>query len=123
MVRVAAKGLRHDLVELRFNLVHGLAWCEPGAIADTEDVGVDCKSFFAKGGIEHDIGGLPADARQSLQLVTRAWHLALMIVDEGLRQGDDVFRLGIEQPDGLNRLAQPVLAKSDHLLGRFHVGE
>ena len=63
---VAAKGLRDGLFELGFDDFDGLARCEAGAVADAEDVSVDRERLFAERGVEDDIGGLPADARQRL---------------------------------------------------------
>jgi hypothetical protein len=48
MVRVAPEGLRHDLLELGFDLVDRLAGRETGTIADAEDVRVDGKCFLAE---------------------------------------------------------------------------
>ena len=72
MVRVAAEGLRDDLLELGLDLVDRLAGREAGAVADAEDVGVDREGLLAEGGVEHDVGGLAADAGQRLQLFAGA---------------------------------------------------
>ena len=61
-MRVAAEGLRDDLVELRFDLVDILAGREAGAVADPEHMRVDRECLFAKGGVEHDVSGLAADS-------------------------------------------------------------
>ena len=71
-MRVAAEGLRDDLLELRFDLVDSLAGREAGAVADAEDVGVDRERLLAERGVEHDVGGLAADAGQRLQLFARS---------------------------------------------------
>ena len=84
MVRVAAEGLRHDLLELGFDLVDILAGREAGAVADAEDVGVDRKGFLTEGGVQHDVGGLAADARKFLELLAGARHLPAVAVDQCL---------------------------------------
>jgi hypothetical protein len=66
VVRVAAEGLRDDLLKLGLNLVDILAGRESGAVADAEDVGVDREGFLAERGVEDDVGGLAADARKFL---------------------------------------------------------
>ena len=99
VVRVAAEGLRHDLLELRFDLVDRLARREAGAVADAEDVRVDREGLLAERGVEHDVGGLAADAGQRLQLLAGARDLAAMPVDQRLAERDDVLRLGVEQAD------------------------
>jgi hypothetical protein len=62
VVRVAAEGLWHDLLELRLDGVDRLAGRESGAVADPEDVGVDGERLLAEGGVEHDVGGLAPDS-------------------------------------------------------------
>ncbi len=79
VVRVAAERLRHDLLELGFDLIGVLARREAGAVADAEDVRVDRERLLAERGVEHDIGGLAADAGQRLQLVARPRDLAAVI--------------------------------------------
>ena len=39
-----------------------------------------------------------------------------MLVDQDARGGDDVLGLGVEQADGLDVLAQCLLAEVEHLL-------
>jgi len=67
MVRVPPEGLWHDLLELGFNLVDRLPGREAGAVADAEDVGIDGEGLLAERGVEHDVGGLAADAGKFLQ--------------------------------------------------------
>ena len=61
MVRIAAEGLGHDLLEPGLDLVDGLAGRESGAVADAEDVGVDRKRLLAERGVEDHVGSLAAD--------------------------------------------------------------
>ncbi len=86
MVRVTAEGLRDDLLELRFDLSDRLARREAGAVADAEDVRVDREGLLAEGGVEHDIGGLAADAGQLLELLAGARDLAAVLVDQRLAE-------------------------------------
>jgi hypothetical protein len=62
VVRIAAEGLRNDLLELSLDLVDILAGREAGAVADAEHVGVHREGFFAERSVENDVGGLAADA-------------------------------------------------------------
>jgi hypothetical protein len=123
VVGIAAEGLRDDLVELGLNVVDGLAGCEAGAVADAEHMGVDCKRLLAPGGVKDDVGGLPADARQGLQVFAVAWHFAAEPVDERMAERDHILRLGVEQPDRLDGVSQAVLAEFQHPLRRRNVGE
>ena len=115
-MRIAAEGLRDDLFKLRFDLVYALARSEAGPVADAEDMGVNGKCFLAERCVQDNIGSLPANAGERLKLIARPRDFASMLIYEGLAQGDDILRLGIKQPDGLDGVPQPVLAKINHLL-------
>ena len=78
MVSVAAEGLGNDLLELRFDIVDGLARRETRAVADAENMSVDRERFLAEGGVEDDIGRLAADAGERLQLFTGPGDLPAM---------------------------------------------
>jgi len=96
VVRVAAERLRHDLLKLDFDRLDIVARRQPGAVADTEDVGIDGERLLAERGVEHDIGGLAPDSGERLQLLAGARHLAAMIADQCAAEGDDVVGLGVE---------------------------
>ena len=118
-MRVAAKGLRNDLLQLRFDVIDRLPRCQAGAVADPEDVRVDRKCFLSECCIQDNIRGLSTDAGKRLELLARPRHLAAVVIDQRLAQRDDVLRLGVEQTDRLDRVAQLVLAECDHLLRRL----
>jgi len=122
-MRVPAEGLGNDPFEPGLDFIDILSGRETGAIADTEDVRVDREGFLAEGRIENDIGCLPSDAGEGLQLLPSARYLAAILVDQHLAEGDHVLRLGIEQPDGLDRLAQALLAEINHLAGSLNAFE
>jgi hypothetical protein len=117
VVSVPSEGLGDDLLELGFDLVHTFAGRQPRAIADAENVGVDRERLLAEGSIEHDVGGLAADAGKRLQFLTRSRNLAMMVSDQRLAECDDVLRLGVEQADRLDRITQAFLAERNHLPG------
>ena len=83
-MRVAAEGLRHDLFQLRFDLVDVFAGREAGAVADSENVSIDRERLLAERGVEDDIGGLAANAGQRLQLLARARDVAAVPVNQRL---------------------------------------
>jgi hypothetical protein len=116
VVSVAAERLRYQLLELGFDLFRGFSRRQPRSVAHAEDMSVDSECLFAKRGVEHDICGLAADAGKLLQLSAGARDFTAIFFDQRLAEQDDVFRLGIEQPNGLDRLTQALLAEIDHLL-------
>ncbi|GAA4716112.1 hypothetical protein GCM10023325_10570 [Sphingomonas lutea] len=122
-MRVAAERLGHDLLEPGLDRFDGLAGREAGAVRHAKNVRINRERFLPKGGVEHDIGGLAPDAGQRLQFVAGPRNRAAVVADQRLRQSDDVLGLGVEQADRLDRLAQVLLAKFHHLLGRVDAGE
>ena len=118
-MRVAAERLWHDLLELGLHDVDRLAGREAGAVADPEDVGVDGEGFLTERSVENDVGGLAADARKCLEVFSISGHLGTEAVDQGLREGNDVFGLGVEQTDGFDRVSERFFAQIEHLPRRF----
>jgi hypothetical protein len=86
-------------------------------------MGIDREGFLPEGGVEHDVGGLAADAGQGGQRVAILRHLAAEIAHQYFGQGDDILRLGVEQSDRLDVLLERILAQIDHLLRRFDLAE
>ena len=123
VVSVAAEGLRDDLLELGLDLVDRLSGREAGSVAYAEDVGVDRECFYAERGVENDVRCLAADSGKLLQFITRSRDLASVSVDKRLAERDDVLRLGVEQADRLDCLAQPLLAEIHHLFRGLDVSE
>ena len=116
VVRVTAEWLRHNSFELGFNLVDVLARREAGAIADAEHVRVDRERLFAKGRVEHHVGGFSPDAGKRLEFLPSPRNFAAVIADQRFGKSDDVLRLGIEQADRLDRVAKMFFPEINHLL-------
>ena len=83
-MRVAPERAGARLVQLQFDRERVLAARQAGAVADAEDVGVDREGLVPEGGVEHDVGGLAADAGQRLQRGAVVGHLAAMVADQRL---------------------------------------
>ena len=115
-MRVAPERRRDDLLKLRFDVERRLTRREAGTVADAEDMRVDRERFLSPGGVEDDIGGLAADAGQGLELFARARDFPAMVTDQRLAERDHILRLGVEQADGLDCLAQGLFAEIDHRL-------
>ena len=122
-MRVASERLGHDLLELRFDLVDCFSWSETRAIADPEDVSIDGEGLLAKCSVQDDVRGLAANAGERLELVSRPGNFAAVVVDQRLAEQDDVLRLGIEQADRLDRVAERFFAELNHLLRSLDVLE
>ena len=95
-----------------------LARRDPRAIANTEDMSVDCLRRMAPPHVQDDIGGLSSDARQGLQGGSGGRNFAAILVDKDAREPHDVLRLVAKKPDGPDVFGEAVLAQVQHLLGR-----
>jgi hypothetical protein len=120
LMRLQPPGRRRHRVEPALDLEHVLAGREAGAVGDPEDVGVDGEGLGPEGAVHHHVGGLASNSGQRLKRVQIGRHLAAVALDQGLRQSDDVLRLGVEQADGADVPLQPLLAECDHRRGRAH---
>ena len=118
MMRVAEIPGRRRLGELVLDFARGAARGQPGAIADAKDMSIDRDRRFTEGDVEHDVRGLAPDPGQALERGAVAGHLALVLGGEDLRKRDDVFRLGVEEPDGLDVRFQALEAEREHFPGR-----
>jgi len=114
---------RHNLIKLALHFERRFSDCEAGAIADAEDMRVDRNRGLTESDVENDVGSLAADAGQCLERLTIARHLAPMLLNQLFRKGNNVLRLGAEEPDGLDQLAYPFFPERDHLLRRVGGGE
>src|SRR5579883_3000674 len=119
MMRVQHELGRNYFLKPEFDLERRLARRKPGTIGDAKYMGIDSDGAVAIGHIEHDVGGLPPCARQRLDLRTGARHLAAELVDQLLRECDDVLRLGAIESDGLDVVAKLLLAEREHFLWRI----
>src|SRR3546814_15353490 len=61
------------------------------------------------------------DARQFDERVAVGGDFAAEVANEDFAERDDIIPLRVEQPDRLDVLLQPILAKIDHLLRRLHL--
>jgi len=60
-MRIAAEGLRDDLLQLGFDDLDRLAGREAGPVAHAEDVGVDGEGLLAERGVEDHVCRLSSD--------------------------------------------------------------
>ena len=120
---VQAEGLWHTLFQLFLDLFRRLAFGQPGAIANPQDMRVDGKGLLLEPAVEHDIGGLAAHSRQPDQILARVGNFTTVLVDQQLAQCDHILRLGVEKTNGFDVFDQPVEPQIEHLLRGFDFGE
>ena len=63
---------------------------------------IDRDGGMAKGGVENDIGGFTANARQAFQRLAVFGYLAVVFLAEDFTGLDNIFGLGVKQTDGFN---------------------
>ncbi len=102
--------------QLLLHLIHILAYRKAGAVRYPENMGIDGDGGPAKGGIEHHVGGLAADAGQGFQCFAVFRHLAAVTLQQDGAGLDDVLGLGVEQANGLDVLLEPVHPEIQHRL-------
>ena len=117
------KQRRDDALQRRLYLVRGPAGSEAEAVAEAEDVGVHRDGRLAEGDVEDDVRRLPPDAGELLERLPVRRNLPAVLLHERLREGDDVLRLRVEEADGLDEVAHPLLAEVEHRLRRVGGGE
>ena len=99
MMRMQQEFVGRELQQALLDFERIAARGEARAVRDAKDMRVDGDGALAECDVEDDVGRLASDARQLLQRVAIAWHLAAILVDQDLRQRHDVLRLVIEQAD------------------------
>jgi AraC family transcriptional regulator of adaptative response/methylated-DNA-[protein]-cysteine methyltransferase len=119
VVRVLLEVGRHVVFDGPLDRDNILAHGNAGAVADTEDVGIDRLRGKMPPHIQNDVGRLAPHARKRLQSRSRIGHRAVIVVDQDATQLHHVFRLLAEKSDGLDMLGQSLFAKVEHLLRRI----
>src|ERR1700733_3965755 len=102
MMRVLPEFRRDEFQKL---VLHGslrLAAGEARAIGDAEDMRVDGNGGLAECGVEHDVGRFASHPRQRLECLAGLRLLSAVLRDQCGTGGDDVLRLAVEEPDGLD---------------------
>jgi hypothetical protein len=83
----------------------------PGAIADSKHVRVHGDGELAERDVQHDVRGLAAHAGKRLQRLARARHFAAVLVEQDLRERDDVLRLAAIEADRADVLLESLDAE------------
>jgi hypothetical protein len=113
------RSLGKHLLEVLLGLLDRLAGREPPARGEPMDVRVDRERRDSERLRHHDARGLVTHAGQALELLERLRHLALVLVDEDLRELRE--RLGLLRREAA-RPDQLVDLLDRHLRHRFGVG-
>jgi len=113
MVGVLQERAGHAAQQFPLHLQGRFAGGDAGAVTDPEDVGVHRYRGLSKGGIEHHVGGLAADAGQPLQRLAVRGDLALMVFEQDSTGLDDISGLAVEQPDGSDVVLETLLPQGE----------
>ena len=117
VVGVDAEFLRNGLEQLLFHFQHGFARRQPGAVGDPEDMRVDRHRRLAESGVQNDVCGLAAHARQGFERGALGGNLAVVQIDQHFAGGDEVPGLAFVETDGLDGVGQPGFTQREHGLG------
>lgn len=108
---------RDEPLQFAFNLSYILAWGEPSPVGDAEDMGIDCDGGVTKGGVENNIGGLAANARQLLKGLSGLRNLAGVLFNQQATGLDDVLGLGVVETNGFDETLQPIKTQCQYFFG------
>ena len=117
-MRMALELGGNDLLKTKFNRQRRFSRRKTRAVADAKQMGVHRNGRLAERDVEHHVRGLAADAGQRFQRLARARYVAVVLGDQFFRQRDDVLRLVAIEPDGLDVIADFLLAEGHHLFRR-----
>lgn len=117
---VALIGRGNVVFDGAFDHVHVLARCDPGAVADAKNMGINRLCGHPPPHVQNHIRGLAPNPGQADQRAARRRHLAAEIIDQNLRHLDDILGLVAEKPDGFYMLDQAVMAQFQHRGGGLY---
>ena len=101
--------------QLSLDLIGRLAIGQLEPVGDPVDVGVDGDGRFDIELVQHHAGSLSAHSRKGFKRGPVGRHLSAMLVDQDLRQGDDILGLVAVEPDGLDVLRDPLQTQGQHV--------
>ena len=81
-MRIVLVLVRHDFQKPLFDGTHILAFCDPRAIGDAEDVSVDRDRRMPERSVENHVGGLAPHARESFECFARLGYFTAMPFDQ-----------------------------------------
>lgn len=121
MMRADAEGLRCKFVERLLDRQYRFAGRQARSIADAKDMRIDRERLGPERCVHHHIRSLSPDTRQSFKRGPVGGHLAAMFAHQNLGQRNYVFRLAVEQSNGVDMLLQRVFTQSHHLSWRIYL--
>ena len=98
--------------------IHMLAGTDAGAIADSEDMGIDRLRRITPPHIQDNVSRLAPHARQRLQCCAGIGHLTIVVFHQNTAQFYDILGFLAEQADGLDVLNQALFTQIQHFLRR-----
>ena len=111
MMGIMSEAFRYKFQEFLFNLRHGFAGGNPGAVGYPKDMGVYGDRGLAKGRIQNNIGRFSSHARQSFQVDPVFRDLALVFLDQDLTGADNVPSLAVKQAYGFDVGLKPLFSE------------
>ena len=114
MMRMLLERGRNDFLKPAFDVKRRLTGRQGYAVRDAENMRIDGDHGFAESDIQDHIGCLAANAGKRFERFAVCRNLAPKILDEPLRQGDDVLCLGAVKADRLDHAAELFLADGKH---------
>jgi len=102
VMRMAPLLRRHEFGHVGFDRARRGAERQSKPVRNAEHVRINREGRRFEHDRHHDVGGLPADARQRFQLGPFARNFTTVLLDQSARGGDDVLGLRAEEPARLD---------------------
>lgn len=107
---------RNALEQTLFHSQRRLARGQARAIADSENMCVNCHRGLSESDVQHDICRLAPYPGQGLQRLARAGHSATKLLGQDFAGGDQVPGLAVIKPNRADVLAQTLFAQGEDFL-------
>src|SRR5690625_268073 len=101
----------NDLKEFFFDLIDVFTLGQSGSVGYPENMSVNCNGWFAKGGVEDDIGCFTTHTGQGLKLLTGTRDGARVLIDNNFAGTNDMFGLITVEANRFDVLTQSFLAE------------
>ena len=110
--------LGHSFEQVQLHFQRVFARGHSGAIADAKNMRINRHGRMTENYVHHNISSFAPNARQGRERVAIFGNLPAEIINQFLRQADNVFGFILVKPDGLDVIANGVFTQREHFFRR-----
>ena len=112
---ILSVGGGHPAQQPLFHLQHIFSRCEPGAVTDPENMGIDRDGRGPESDVAHHISGFAPHAGSGFQRLLIVRNLPVMPIHQNMGHGHDIFGFIAIKADGFDMRYQGVFAEHHHI--------